>query len=215
MEFWEIARQCNWLQETFQSPPYLEVHPVKAHLSLEARLRLEEQERERKTGQQGFIAMWMVEGMECVYAQGFRKGVEKTGYKPRRTDDDPLHSDNLVDRVLAEIRRSRFVVADFTCGSERDAHGKTLYLDRGGVYYEAGFAYGLGIPVIHASRKDVVDNLHFDIRQLNHLLREKEEDLEKVAVRLQAHIERWFGQGPLSNQYTQFGTHCRGANLIC
>ena len=206
VEFWEVARQRNWLQETSSSLSYLARYPARSRISLEARLWLEGQERERGAGQQGFIPMWMDDSMKDVYDQGFRKGIEEAGYKARRIDDDPNHSDNLVDRILAEIRRSRFVVADFTCGLEQDSQRKTLYLDRGGVYYEAGFAYGLGIPVIHTCRKDVVDNLHFDIRQLNHLLWEEEENLENVAGRLQAHIEHRFGQGPLSNQYPQVGT---------
>ena len=36
-----------------------------------------------------------------------------------------------MDRIIAQIRASKFVVADFT-------------RNRGGVYYEAGFALGLG-----------------------------------------------------------------------
>ena len=61
-----------------------------------------------------------------------------------------------------------FLVADFTHG-EGGA--------RGGVYFEAGFAYGLGIPVIYTCRADMVDKLHFDTRQYAHILWERSEDL--------------------------------------
>jgi len=54
---------------------------------------------------------------------------------------------------MAEIRRSRFVVADYTG-------------QRNGVYFEAGFGLGLGLVVIPT---DEVDNLHFDIKHLNTL----------------------------------------------
>ena len=37
--------------------------------------------------------------------------------------------------------------------------------NRGGVYYEAGFAHGLGLPVIFMCRDG--DELHFDVRQYN------------------------------------------------
>ena len=40
------------------------------------------------------------------------------------------------DEIIAEIRRSRFLVADFTHGEDRE----------GVVYFEAGFALGLAIP---------------------------------------------------------------------
>ena len=59
--------------------------------------------------------------------------------------------------IVAEIRRSSLLVADFT------GH-------RGGVYFEAGLAMGLGIPVIWTCRTDCVSELHFDTRQYNHIV---------------------------------------------
>ncbi len=41
--------------------------------------------------------------------------------------------------------------------------------NRGGVYFEAGFALGLGIPVIWTCHKDRISDLHFDTRQYNHI----------------------------------------------
>ena len=52
------------------------------------------------------------------------------------------------------------VVADFT-------HGRAGA--RGGVYYEAGLARGLGLPVIWTCREDMFDELHFDTRQYPHI----------------------------------------------
>ena len=46
-----------------------------------------------------------------------------------------------------------------------------------GVYFEAGFAMGLGIPVIWLCRKDDLENAHFDTRQYNHIPWESAEDL--------------------------------------
>ena len=59
------------------------------------------------------------------------------------------HSGKIDDRIIAEIRTAGLVVADFT-GS------------RGGVYYEAGFASGLGIPVIWSCREDHLDQLYWN-----------------------------------------------------
>ena len=64
-----------------------------------------------------------------------------------------------MDRVLARIREARFVVADYTG-------------NRGGVYYEAGFALGLGKLVIHSCLQEQLDStdttaaLHFDVKHL-------------------------------------------------
>ena len=67
----------------------------------------------------------------------------------------------MADEIIAEIRRSRFLVADFTHGEDGA---------RGGVYYEAGFANGLGIKVIHTCREDAVRTLHFDTSHINHIV---------------------------------------------
>ena len=70
--------------------------------------------------------------------EGLRRGIEDAGYQALRIDkkEDVVKID---DEIISEIRRSRFLVADFTQGNDGA---------RGGVYFEAGFALGLGIPVI-------------------------------------------------------------------
>lgn len=61
--------------------------------------------------------------------------------------------------------------------------------NRNGVYFEAGFAMGLGIPVIWTCRKDHIDNVHFDTRQYNHIVWETPEELrEKLTYRIEATI---------------------------
>jgi len=61
------------------------------------------------------------------------------------------------DEIIAEIRRSRFVVADYAGQAN-------------GVYFEAGFALGLGLTVIPTCRADEVGKLHFGIKHINTLL---------------------------------------------
>jgi hypothetical protein len=67
--------------------------------------------------------------------------------------------------ILCEIRRSHFVVADFT-------------LQRQNVYFEAGFAEALGLQVIYTCREDDIKNAHFDIRQRNHIVWNAPEELK-------------------------------------
>ena len=57
------------------------------------------------------------------------------------------------------------------------------------MYFEAGFAMGLGRPVIWTCRKDDIDNAHFDTRQYNHIVWENEKELyEKLKNRIEATI---------------------------
>ena len=94
-----------------------------------------------------------------------------------------------MDKILARIRESRFVVADFK-------------LNRGGVYYEAGFAEGLGTEVFYLCEdsqvsKDVEDRVHFDIAHLN-LIAWNSEDLPGLSQKLENRIVRVLGKGPRS-----------------
>ena len=132
---------------------------------------------------QAFVAMWFHEEMTNAYEEGIKKAVESAGYTPMRIDKKP-DVNKIDDEIIAEIRRSRFLVADFT-------HGKDGA--RGGVYFEAGFAYGLGLPVIYTCRKDKVFKLHFDTRQYYHIVWEKPADLCRD---LKNRIQALIGDGP-------------------
>ena len=159
--------------------------------SLKARLWVEEQLRERGTGQRVFVAMWFDKSLDATYTEGFKQA----GYEPYRVDQDTHHSDKLDDRVLAGIRQSRIVVADFTCEKFiRKGGDKQEGLPNGNVHYEAGFALGLGLPVIYTCRADCEPYLRFDTRQINHILWEHPVDL---ARRLQDRLEGQFGRGPV------------------
>src|SRR5208282_4178573 len=102
---------------------------------------------------QAFVAMSFDESLKEAYEKGFSEGVIGSGYSPMRVDRKEYHG-RIDDEIIAELRRSAFIIADFT-------------FHRGGVYYEAGFAHGLGRPVIFTCRSDELSKLHFDVRQYN------------------------------------------------
>lgn len=124
---------------------------------------------------QGFIAMWFDASMADASENGFEAAIRAAGYAPMRIDKKE-HNNKIDDEIIAEIRRSRFVVADFTCALLGEGSPKQP-ISRGGVYFEAGFATGLGIPVIWCCRSDLIDYVHFDTRQFAHVLWENAEDL--------------------------------------
>lgn len=100
-----------------------------------------------------------------IWEDAIKPGIEKAGYKAYRVDSNP-HSDMIDTKIMAEIKNSRFLFADVT-------------QQRQGVYFEAGYALGLGLPVIWSCRKDDFDNIHFDTRQYNHIRWEKKEELQE------------------------------------
>jgi nucleoside 2-deoxyribosyltransferase len=113
--------------------------------------------------------------MRPIYEDGISTAIEALGYRSLRVDNKE-HIGKVDDLIMAEIQESRFVVADFT------GH-------RGGVYFEAGYALGLGLPVIWTCREDNIEKLHFDIRQYNCIKRATAEELrEKLGNRLRATV---------------------------
>jgi len=145
--------------------------------------RLEELKNANPNSDQAFVAMWFDDAMNDVWDNGFAPAIVDAGYKPLRIDRKE-HINKIDDEIIAEIRRSRFVVADFT-SKPKEA--------RGGVYYEAGFAHGLNIPVIYTCRENCLGDVHFDTRQFNHLTWNAPEDLRKDLSR---RISAVIGDGP-------------------
>ncbi len=117
---------------------------------------------------QAFVAMWFDKSLDDAWEYGLRPALKETGYDPIRIDRTE-HNEKIDDRIVAEIRKSGLLVADFTG-------------QRAGVYFEAGFAMGLGIPVIWTCKNTDLRNLHFDTRQYNHIDWADAADLKKRLV---------------------------------
>lgn len=126
-----------------------------------------------------FVAMRFADELDEAYNRGISVAILNAGYEPVRVDKTE-HVKRIDDEIIARIRASAFVVADFTEHSP-------------GVYFEAGFALGRDLPVIWTCRKDHMDDLHFDIRQYNCI---DWENPEELASRLQPRIEAIAGKGP-------------------
>lgn len=133
------------------------------------------QRGENHKANQAFIAM-MFDDEVAGAAESINAAITRAGYDPMRIDGKE-HNEKICEEIIAEIRRSRFLIADFT------GH-------RGGVYFEAGFAMRLGIPVIWTCRKEHFGGeIHFDTRQYNHIVWETEEELhERLYNRIRATI---------------------------
>lgn len=110
----------------------------------------------RSSSPQAFVAMNFDERLSEAWTNGFDPAILDAGFHPFRIDNKD-YVGGITDEIMAEIRRSRFVIADYTG-------------QKAGVYFEAGFALGLGMTVIPTCHADEIGKLHFDIRHLNTLL---------------------------------------------
>ena len=140
---------------------------------------------------QGFVAMWFNDtaelerhrpDMQNVYSVAIKPAIEFEGRFTSIKIDNVEHCNDINDEMISQIRKSRFMVADLTGY-------------RGGVYWEAGFAEGLGIPVIYTcheqwlkSNEDLnIEGVHFDLNHRN-LILWNEENLEEFQKRLISRI---------------------------
>lgn len=102
---------------------------------------------------QCFVAMWFNDSETKDLAILLEKVITELGFKYVRIDK-LHHSNDITDEIIFQIKRSKFLIADLTG-------------DRSGVYFEAGFAKGIGLPVILTCRNSDFKEgkVHFD---LNH-----------------------------------------------
>jgi hypothetical protein len=116
---------------------------------------LERRDRSHTITRQVFVAMSFSHEMLDLYIKGIKPAIESAGYSAYRVDREPTH-DRVDARLMNAIRDSRFMVADATGA-------------RPNVYFEAGFAYGLGKTVLWTVHQDDVASLPFDTRQYPHI----------------------------------------------
>lgn len=121
-----------------------------------------------------FIAMSFSKEMNKA-REKIKQAVDDSGYNPILIDEKE-HCNSIVPEIFYEINESIFVIADF---SE----------NKSGVYYEAGYAKGLGKKVIMAVRKKDFKKVHFDTKQVSHIIWDDEDDLyKKLLTRINATI---------------------------
>lgn len=99
-----------------------------------------------------FIAMSFASEMTSA-REAIMRVIEDKGYKAMVIDEKE-HNEQIVPQIFEEIKKAEFIIADLT------GH-------RNGVYYEAGFAKGLGKEVIFTCNADDFENSHFDVKQIN------------------------------------------------
>lgn len=116
-----------------------------------------------------FVAMSFGKEMGEI-RNAIKRAVETCGYNSILIDEIPIESDLTInDAIIANLKRSKFCIADFT--EQKD-----------GVYFEAGYALGRGLPVIYLCHKDWFQETHFDTNHFPHIVYENIQAMEKQLV---------------------------------
>ena len=122
-----------------------------------------------------FIAMSFSES-QSEKRTYLKEAIIESGYIPIIIDEIHVESDTTInDAIISEIKKSKFVIADFT----EHKHG---------VYFEAGFALGLKKPLIYLCEEYDFKNTHFDTNHYPHIIYK---DFDELKMKLKLKIEAW------------------------
>jgi hypothetical protein len=173
------AREALFYIRQLKSMGLLDEHETVASLTVKGYQRLAEIQRTGRQSGLAFVAMWFNPKTQSLYDDAIAPAVRAAGFEPLRIDKHE-HINRIDDEIIAQIRRSRFMVADFTG-------------QRAGVYFEAGMMLGLGRNVFWMCDRAELSSVHFDTRQYNFIdYASAEEAKERLLNRIVA-IE---GEGP-------------------
>lgn len=139
-------------------------------------VRFDELNRRIVHGHNAFMAMKFGDVMlDKVLRDCFQPAAARAGFTLKALNEQP--SAGLIDnQIRAAIRAARFVLAD-------------LSHDNNGAYFEAGFAEGLGLPVIYTCEAEKFDakKTHFDTNHMQ-TIKWKVDRLDEAGAALTATI---------------------------
>lgn len=137
-----------------------------------------------------FVAMWFSEFTQPL-REVIRNVLKNKSYDPVFVDELPTRSNltpeqkhdlvtnsTIDDMIIANIRRSRFVIADLSCFpgekmtsaiyKQRDGSPETRDIVCAGAYFEAGYATALEKPIIYLVHKEQTP--HFDVNHIPYIM---------------------------------------------
>lgn len=171
--FYDYLKKYEYIQ-------YVYIHyddfPYDCSLMPEAWKRIDQLHKySNQNSRTAFIAMSFDKDMETV-RENIKAAISGCGYDAVIMDEVE-HNGQIVPEMLYQIRQAKFVVADLT------KHNN-------GAYYEAGYALGIGKPVIQLCKKaDFGKDGHFDVKQICTILWESESEIkDKLVARIKATI---------------------------
>ena len=114
-----------------------------------------------------FVAFNFEDSLKDIFNVSLKTEIEKEGFNYVVVNQDNVdHNKSINDEIIVKLKSSRIVIADFTN-------------HRNSVYFEAGYAMGMNIPIIWTCQAGHENDMSFDTRQFPHIVWKDEKDLVK------------------------------------
>jgi hypothetical protein len=155
-------------------------------LTLDGWEMYDDEKRGRLSGSFGFIALKFGDSILDPFLTNVIKPTVKDGFGYDLYDMRDVSQAGIIDNIMrAQIRDSAFILVDLT-------H------DNAGAYWEAGYAEGLGKPVIYLCERAKFDEAktHFDTNHCTTVLWSEDKDHEQFKKELLATLGRSLNRFP-------------------
>lgn len=117
-----------------------------------------------------FVAFNFEDNLKEVFNTFLKNSIEKEGFNYVVVNQDNVeHNKSINDEIIVKLKSSRIVIADFTN-------------HRNSVYFEAGYAMGMNIPIIWTCQEGHESDMSFDTRQFPHIVWKNGKDLVKQVI---------------------------------
>ncbi|WP_395375794.1 hypothetical protein [Marinicella sp. W31] len=128
---------------------------------------IESLEEPNKSSKKIFVAFNFEDNMISIFNSYVRKAIEDLNFIYTVVNqNNSSHDKAISDEIIATLKSCKILIADFSN-------------QRNSVYFEAGFAMGMGIPIIWTCHEDHIEELSFDTRQFPHIVWKDGEDLQQ------------------------------------
>jgi len=163
----EKAMELNFIEGELQAK-FMEFRFDK--LTFDGLQYVENLDEPNKDSKNIFVAFNFGEELKETFNTDVKQGIEELGLNYVVVNQDTTEHDKTIsDEIIVKIKSARIVIADFTN-------------HRNSVYFEAGLAMGMKIPIIWTCKKGHTKNLSFDTRQYPHLVWENGDELKKLIM---------------------------------
>jgi len=145
-------------------------YPTINNLTFDGLQYIEELEEPNKDSKKIFVAFHFDKELTDIFNINLKSAIESEGFEYVIVNQENVeHNKSINDEIIVKLKTSRIVIADVT------EH-------RNNVYFEAGYAFGMNLPVIWTCREDHKNDIPFDTRQFPHILWKDKEDLVKQVI---------------------------------